>query len=197
MMTTQEHAVLRATLAAMRKQRVQSDYGLIPASVDHLEKLLATTAAEGERAVLYALIFSECSKAQNDRLYVGWLHRGVRDFPNEPQFHIDLAFGLATTEPKQREAALVSARKALELAKAQDRLVRYCATNLARIALMLDDYDTLTHALEELIADAGAKRPEDTGYEFDFVRQIDVRRVDAGVLERYKDCDKGLPIDRP
>lgn len=187
MITKEEHAVLRAKLAALRMQRVQSDYGLIPASIEHLEKLLATTAAEDELAVLYALIFSECSRAQNDRLYVDWLHRGVRDFPKEPQFYIDLAFGLALTEPRQREEALVTAGKALELAKSQDRLVRYCATNLARIALMLDEYEALNRALEELVADMGTERSEDTGYEFDFVGQIDVRRFDAGLLERYKE----------
>ena len=190
MMTTEEHAVLRATLASLRKQRVQSDYGLIPASVNHLEKLLATTAADDERAVLYALIFSECSRAQNDRLYVDWLRRGSRDFPKEPQFHIDLAFGLVLTEPRQHEDALASAGKALELAKSQDRLVRYCATNIARIALMLDNYEALNRALEELVADVGAERSQDTGYEFDFVDQIDARRIDAGLLERYKKLAK-------
>ena len=186
-MTSEEYAALRAELASLRKQRVQSVYGLIPASVEHLEQLLATTASDDERAALYALLLSECSRAQNDRLYIDCLRRRVRDLPNDPMSYAGLAFRLAMIEPEHRGEALATADKAVELAKSQGRQVRYCATNLARISLMLDDYEALDRALKELVADVGNEREEDTGYEFDFVDQIDVQRIDAGLLARYKE----------
>lgn len=187
MMTNEEYALLRAELASLRKQSAQSAYGLIPASVTHLERLLLASASQDERAALYALLFSECSRAKNDQLYIDCLRRGVREFPRNPQFHVDLAFGLALIEPRQGEEALATAQKALDLAKSQNQQVRYCATNLARIALMLDAYEALNRALGELVADASSERVQDTGYEFDFVDRIDVQRVDAGLLARYKE----------
>jgi hypothetical protein len=190
MMTDDEYDALRAELALLRKQRVHSAYGLIPASVEHLEQLLAKVASDDERAEVYALLVSECSRARNDRLYIDCLRRRVRDFASDPMSYAGLAFRLAMIEPEHRGEALATADKALELAKAQDRQVRYCATNLARIALMLDDYETLNRALVELVADAGAERAEDTGYEFDFVDQIDVQRFDAVLLARYKELSK-------
>lgn len=187
MMTDEEYAALRAELTSLRKQRVQSEYGLIPASVEHLEQLLTKVASDDERIEVYTLLVSECSRARNDRLYIDCLRRRVRDFASDPMSHAGLAFRLAMIEPEYRGEALASADKALELARSQDRLVRYCATNLARIALMLDNYEVLNRSLGELVADAGKARVEDTGYEFDFVDQIDVQRVDAELLARYQE----------
>jgi hypothetical protein len=184
-MTNEQHAALRAELASLRKSQIDSAYGPIPASIGYLEQLLAAASEEG-RAALYTLLLSECSKARNDRLYVDCLRRGVRDLPNDPQSHAALAFGLAMLESKNRAEALATAVKALELAKSQDRQVRYCATNLARIALMLDDYEALTRAMADLVADARSDRAEDVGYEFDFVDKIDLQRFDANLLARYK-----------
>lgn len=100
--------------------------------------------------------------------------------------HAGLAITLANIEPSSRDEAVAIAEKAIDVAKSQDRLVRYCATNLARIGLILDDYVVLQRALVDLVSDAGRDRSEDSGYEFDFVNQIDVRRIDAGLLARYK-----------
>lgn len=186
MMTKEEYDALRAELVLLRKQSVQSDYGPIPASVAHLESMLATSVSDDERAALYALLVSECSRARHDRLYIDCLRRRVRDFPGDPMSYAGLAFSLVTIGPEHRAEALAAAEKALELAKSQDRQVRYCATNLARIALVIDDYDRLNRALEELIADVGSDREEDTGYEFDFVDKIDAHRVDGSLFARYK-----------
>lgn len=186
MMTSEEHNALRAELALLRKQRVQSRFGPVPESVPRLEQLLAAATSDEDRSVLYTLLASECSKARNDPLYIDCLRRCVRDLPTDPMAHADLAITLAIVEPSSRDEAIAIANEALDVAKSQDRLVRYCATNLVRIGLMFDDYTVLQYALVELVGDGGHDRPEDSGYEFDFVDQIDVHRVDAELLARYK-----------
>lgn len=190
MMTSEEHAALLAELATLRKQRVKSRFGPVPGSVARLEQLLAASTSDEDRAVLYTLLASECSKARNDSLYIDCLRRRARDLPNDPMAHAGLAITLGMIEPSCRDEAIAIADKALDVAKSQDRLVRYCATNLARIGLMLDDYTVLQRALTELVSDAGSNRPEDTCYEFDFVDQIDVQRFDAELLGRYKELAK-------
>ncbi len=187
MMTSEEHAALCAELVTLRKQRVQSRFGSVPGSVPRLEQLLDATASDEDRAVLYALLASECSKARNDSLYIDCLRQCARDLPTDPMAHAGLAITLCIIDPSSSSEAIAIADKALDIAKSQDRLVRYCATNLARIGLMLDDYAVLQRALAELIGDAGCDRSEDTGYEFDFVDKIDVHRVDAGMSARYKE----------
>ncbi|ATE59504.1 hypothetical protein CCZ27_05655 [Thauera sinica] len=101
--------------------------------------------------------------------------------------HAGLAITLGMIEPSSSNEAIAIAEKALDVAKSQDRLVRYCATNLARLGLMLDDYTVLERALTELVGDAGSDRSEDIRYEFDFVDKIDVQRFDVGLLARYKE----------
>lgn len=190
MMTRDEHATLVAELATLRKQRVKSRFGPVPGSVPRLEQLLAASTSDEDRAVLYTLLASECSKARNDSLYIDCLRRCARDLSNDPMAHADLAITLVIVQPSSRNEAITIADKALDMAKSQDRLVRYCATNLARIGLMLDDYAVLQRALAELVGDAGSDRSEDTSYEFDFVDKIDVQRFDAGLLARYKELTK-------
>ncbi len=189
-MTSEEHAALCAELAMLRKQWVQTRFGPAPGSVPRLEQLLDAVASDEDRAVLYTLLASECSKARNDSLYIDCLRRRARDLPTDPMAHAGLAIRLGMIEPSNRNEAIEIADKALELAKSQDRLVRYCATNLARVGLMLDDYAVLRRALAELVGDVGRDRSEDTGYEFDFVDRIDVRRIDAKLLARYKEIAK-------
>ena len=187
MMTSEEHAALCAELATLRKQQVQSQFGSAPGSVARLEGLLGAATSDEDRAVLYTLLASECSKARNDSLYIDCLRRRARDLPTDPMAHAGLATTLSKVEPSSRNEAIAIADKALEMAKSQDRLVRYCATNLARIGLILDDYAVLQRALAELVGDAGRDRPEDIGYEFDFVDQINVQRLNAGLLAQYRE----------
>jgi hypothetical protein len=190
MMTDEEFAALRAEVARLRKQRISSEFGLIPASIEYLQAVLTGELSDDDRADVYSLLVSECSKAHNDRLYIEVLRDRVRSLPSDPMSYAGLAFRLALIEPTSRIEALNIADKALELAKSQNRQVRYCATNLARIGLMLDDYAVLQRALAELVGDAGSDRSEDTRYEFDFVDKIDVQRFDAGLLARYKELAK-------
>lgn len=186
MVTKAEYLGLRSELVLLRKQNIQSAYGTIPASVEHLERMLTAAASDDERVMLYALLVSECSKAGNERLYIDCLRHRTRDFPNDPMSHAGLAFSLVTIGREHRDEALATAKKALELAKSQNRQIRYCAINLARIALAIDDYGAVNHALEELIADSSNHREEDIGYEFDFVERIDAQRVNETLFARYK-----------
>jgi len=186
MISNEEFAALRADVARLGSQRVPSRFGMIPASIRLLETILEGNLTEDDRGDVYSLLVNECSKARNDPLYIEVLRRRAVELPNDPMSHAGLAFRLAIIDPSAREEALNLGYKALELAKSQDRQVRYCATNLARIGLMLDDYAPLQHALTELVADAGNTRAEDTRYEFDFVAQIDSRRCDARLLSQYK-----------
>jgi hypothetical protein len=186
MLSNDEFAALRREVARLSSSRVQSKYGLIPASIEHLEKILAGELTEDDRADVYSLLVNECSKASNDRLYIDVLRRRVVAFPNDPLSHAGLAFRLALIEPSTREEALSTGYRALELAKSQDRQVKYSATILARIGLMLDDYAALQHALNALVDDAVNVHVEDSRYEFDFVTKIDARRCDAKLLARFK-----------
>lgn len=185
-MTDEEFTTLCAEVAQLRKQCIPSEFGLIPASIEHLQTVLTGELSDDDQAEVYSLLVNECSKAHNDHLYIKALRDRVHALPNDPMSYAGLAFRLALIEPASRSEALDVADKALELAKLQNRLVRYCSTNLARIGLMLDDYVALNHALQELVNDVGNERQEDTHYEFDFVGSIDVQRVDAELLARYK-----------
>ena len=186
-MTLEEYDALQSELVLLRREQVQSSYGLIPKSIQYLEKRLLASESDGEQAELYSLLISECSTAKNDRLYLDWLRRRVLDRPTDPICYAGLAFTLAMFGSEPRDEAMAASVKALNLAKSQDRLIRYCATNLARVALILDDCDALNLALEVLIADAGKKRSEDAPYQFDFIDQIKSSRCDASLLARYKE----------
>jgi hypothetical protein len=182
----EEHDALVAKLGAMRKQRVGSTFGPIPASIPYLDEMLADATSDEERGLLYSLLIGECSRARNDALYVDRLRRRARDMTTDPMSHAGLATTLALLDRQHRDEALASAYKALELAKLQGRQIRYCGVSLARVALSLDEYGPLQHALRELIEDFGQPRQEDIGYEFDFVDQIDPKRCDTELLNSYK-----------
>lgn len=185
-MTDEEFANLCSEVAQLRKQRIQTEFGEIPASIVRLQTLLEEGLSEADCSEVYSLLVNECSKARNDELYIKVLRDRLHSLPNDPMSHAGLAIRLALIEPASRQEAVHVAENALELAKSQNRLVRYCATNMLRIGLILDDYTIINQALRALIDDAGGVREEDTGYEYDFVDSIDVKRVDADLLKRYK-----------
>ncbi|MBP6096555.1 MAG: hypothetical protein KBF58_06945 [Methyloversatilis sp.] len=189
MITREEHAAIRADLASLRKQTVRSRFGEIPASVEYVETLLGRSFSDDDRSLLYSLLIGECSRSQNDELYVDALRRRLRDLPNDPISHAGLAMTLATIGGKHRDEALKLANDAILIAKLENRLVRYCATNLARVALVLDDYESLNSALAELVNDGGFTRSEDSPYEFDFIDHIDTSLVDQELLARYSNLD--------
>lgn len=176
---------IRRQVAKLRSITVPSEFGKIPASVPYLDGLLKQASALNEKHLLFALLVEECGRTSNRPLELHYLQQQAKSLPLQPVLLTRLATALAYTPGMNIEALSVS-HEAVALAKKENRQVRWSLTSQARIALMLDDYDTLTHALEDLVADADAGRSEDTGYEFDFVDQIDIRRFDARLLGRYK-----------
>jgi hypothetical protein len=182
--TNEEYEAFLVEMERLRSHRVESAFGPIPASIQHLETLLESAATE-DRSLLYISLSGECSRAENDELYLQVLRRWVSDLPDDPLSHSSLAFTLALITGDRREA-VEEARRAVALAQAQNVLVRYCAGNLARVALMVDDYDALHSAISVLVADAGNIRLADCGYEFDFFHRIDKTRFDGHLLSQFE-----------
>ena len=185
-MTENEYLKLREKLPALRRMRVKSEFGMIPKSVTILCQLLDKATSPVERRLLYPLLISEGSMADNDALYLSLLRRELKDFPEDPLVLSGFAYRLAIITPNSKREALDAAFHAVDLAIKGNRLVKHCATNLARIALLLDDYEALNRALALLVSDADNIRAEDTGYEFDLISKIDSERCDKNLLIRFQ-----------
>lgn len=184
--TAIEHEALRNALGKLRQQQTDSPYGRVPASVPHLQDLVSNTLVEEDRAVLYSLLLSEVSRARNSELYIACLRQRALDLPSDPLSSSGLAYELAIARPELRQEIIDVGLKAVDLAKSHGLQLRYCLTNLARIALVLDEYALLTKALTLLVADAKNEEREDSPYEFDFVDKIDPFRIDEKLLSAYK-----------
>lgn len=176
---------LRQELAKRRVSHVRSAFGEIPSSIPYLDGLLTQVTSLDEEHLLFALILGECTRAQNRQAEVHYLRRQIHALPLQPIFLASLATALASSPGSEAEA-LARCAEAVELSRREDRQVRYCLTCQARVALALDDYGVLTEALKGLVADAESARAEDTGYEFDFLDQIDAQRCDAELLSSYR-----------
>lgn len=181
-----DSTAIRGQVAKLRLTTAPSEFGQIPASVPYLDELLKQAPSLDDKHLLFAIILGECTRADNRALELHYLRRQIQSLPLQPILLTSLATALAYMPGTYREALSVCA-EAVALAKKEDRQVRWSLTSQARIALMLDDYEVLHYALRELIDDAAKARVEDMGYEFDFVDQIDVQRLDAGLLARYKE----------
>ena len=131
-MTNEEHAALRSELTRLRCCQVQSAFGMIPASIGHLERLLEADCSGENRQALYSLLLSEGSRTKNDALQIHLLRRRTHDLPIDPLSFAGLAFGLATLQQQKNKEAVEVAGNALQLAKFQNRQVRYCAHQLGK-----------------------------------------------------------------
>ena len=176
---------LRQEVAKRRASHVASAFGEIPSSIPYLDGLLTQAASLDEEHLLFALILGECTRAENRQAEVHYLQRQIDTLPLQPIFVASLATALASSPGSEAEA-LARCAEAVELARREERQIRYCLTCQARVALALDDYGVLTGALKGLVADAKSTRTEDTGYEFDFLDQIDAQRCDAELLASYR-----------
>lgn len=176
---------LRQVAAKLRSTVVESEFGAVPSSIRYLEGLLLQANSSEDKHLLFALILGECVRADNRLAEIHFLRRQVVELPLQPVLLTSLASALAG-DPETVPEVLASCQKAIRLARYEDRQVRYCLTCQARIALVLDDYEILSEALRDLIADAGRERVEDVAYAFDFVGQIDVQRIDPALLRQYK-----------
>ena len=184
-MNSQEFLAIKDQLPLLRKQLVDSSHGRIPKSIDHLERLISNAPSRDDKAALYGLILSECSYFKNNDLTLHFLRQQVRDLPHDPFPVTSLASDLARISSTRAEA-LALATQAVSLAKKQNRQVKYSLTCQARIALEAGDYSVFNEALRGLIDDAKNHRPEDHGYEFDFLDRVDMGKVDQTLLSRYR-----------
>lgn len=176
---------LRQEATKRRALSVESQFGEIPSSIPYLDGLLKQSSSLDEKHLLFSLILGECIRAENRQAEVHYLRRQLEALPRQPIFLASLATALAGI-PGSEQEALMLCTEAVDLARQEDRQVRYSLTCQVRVALLLDDYEVLNCAIRGLLADAGNQRSEDTGYEFDFVDQIDVGRCDAKLLAQYK-----------
>jgi hypothetical protein len=188
-MKKEEFDAIRAEALRLSAKKVNTEFGLVPASIPHLDSLIEGHPVDDEfgREALYSLLLSECSIARNDEIYVYYLEKRCAENRSDVVAIADLGSVLSLMGPSKNESALLAAEKAVRMAKAQNRLIRYCATNLARVALRLDNYDYLMVALCTLVDDAQNSREEDTAFAFDFVSSIDLKRCDVVLLDKYKE----------
>jgi hypothetical protein len=184
-MNSQEFVAIKSELPTLRKQLVDSSHGRIPKSIEQLERSIANAAARDDKSALYGLILSECSYFRNEDLTLYFLRQQVRDLPDDPFPMTSLATDLARNASSRSEALKLAA-EAVALARKQDRQVKYSLTCQARIALELGEYGVFNEALRGLIDDAGNRREEDHGLEFDFLDHVDQAKVDKTLLSRYR-----------
>ena len=184
-MTNDEFLAIKNRLPELRKQFVDSPHGRIPESVEYLETAIANAGSRDDKAALYTLVLSECSRAKNPDLTVHFLRAQTRDLPDDPLALSSLAAHLAQDQSRRNEA-LTLAAKAVALAKKQDRQVKYSLTCQARVAVEAGDYKVFNESLRALIDDAGKRRTEDHGLEFDFLDCVDQAQVDQALVSRYR-----------
>lgn len=176
---------LRQEAAKRRSIGVDSEFGTIPSSVVYLDEHLRKASSLDDKHLLFALIIGECIRAENHVAEIHFLRRQMTELPLQPVFLTSLASALASN-PNTVPEAFARCEEAVQLAQHENRQVRYCLTCQVRLALTFDKYEILSSALRNLIADAGHERVEDTNYEFDFIDQIDDRRIDPELLRQYK-----------
>lgn len=184
-MNSKDFLTIKNELSELRKKLVDSQHGQIPKSIEYLEKAIANATSRDDKAALYTLVLSECSRCRNDEVTVRFLRQQVRDLPDDPFSLTSLATGLARSQ-RTRSEALMLAAQAVALAKKQDRQVKYSLTCQARVALEVGDYKVFNEALRGLIEDADNSRAEDHGLEFDFLDHADPTQVDQKLASQYR-----------
>ena len=184
-MNSDDFLAIKNELPALRKHIVDSQHGRIPQSIEYLENAIARATTREDKAALYTLVLSECSRSKNDELAVHFLREQVRDLPDDPLSLTSLATQLARSRRTQSEALILAAR-GVTLAKERDRQVKYSLTCQARVALAVGDYDVFNKTLRDLIEDADKNREEDHGFEYDFLDHADPAQVDQELASRYR-----------
>jgi len=185
-MNNEDFLAIKNQLPELRDQLVDSPHGRIPKSIAYLQSAIGKTTSKDDKAALYPLILSECSRAKNEKLTVRFLRQQVHDLPDDPFPLTSLASDLAR-DPSARSEALTLAAKAVALAKEQDRQVKHSLTCQARVALEAGDYKVFNKALRALIEDADNARAEDHGLEIDFLDRVDSDKADEQLIAQYRE----------
>jgi len=189
-MTDEEYLALMDQLPALRKEQVDTPYGLIPRSVAYLEQLLENQTDPDDRIAVYGLLLSECSRSCNHDIYLHFARRKAQEFPDDPYSYTGLA-SVLSYEPVTQPEALEVAALAVALARKQDRQVKYTLNCQARIALRLGAFSVFNEALRGLIEDAPVYREEDYKLEFDFLDYTTSDLIDKGLVEQYRALQTG------
>lgn len=184
-MNESEFARLDKLLPDMRKELVDSAFGKIPKSIVYLESAIGQAKSKDEKSLLYTFLIRECSSSRNHELRLHFMRKEVEDNPGEVLPLVSLA-GYLAFYPESREEALVLSATAVALAKKQNRLVKYCLTSQARIALRLGEFRAFNDVLRQLIEDAPVSREEDYRLEFDFLDQASSDQIDHELVEQYR-----------
>ncbi len=174
---------LRHRLQALREGQ-EADSAGMPPSVALLEQLVNDCTDPDLRFELFEVLSSECLRYGELSRRVEHLTQNVAERPRDPVSLSMLADALARVEGREGDA-IATIDRAVDIARQDDRLVRYALTSKARVALDLDNYDALEEAIAGLIEDDGKLRAEDAPVENDFVDRIQRERLDPTLLERF------------
>jgi hypothetical protein len=187
-MKEEEFDAIRTEVSRLRARKINTQFGLAPASIPNLDGLMEECPVNDgcDRSTLYSLLLGECSRAMNDEMYIYFLKRRCAEDEADVLALTNLGSVLSVIGGDKSDEALIAAEKAVRMAKDQNRFVRHCATNLARAALRLNNYDYLIIALRTLLDDAENFREQDTTFAFDFIDGIDLKRCDAELIDQYK-----------
>lgn len=184
-MEIEDFDAIRRQLPALRKQNISSPLGDIPESIAYVWMKINESSSAGDKAALYSLLLSECSRWGDEALSIYFQRKVVSELPNEPLPMTGLAHSLSFA-PACRDEALTLSGKAIEMAKAQNRQVKYTLTCQARIALRLGEYRIFNDVLRQLIEDADVRREEDYKLEFDFLDQATSDQIDHELVKQYR-----------
>jgi len=184
-MKSKEILAVEERLKRIRKHKVVSDLGVIPASIDFLDREIRRTNTAERKRDLYGLMIIECARFRRFDLTLLYRRQERDQFPEDPFVLTGLASILVYDNETQAEA-LAIAYQAANAAKKRGTWIRFCLTCLARIAIVVDDNRALTRALTELIEEGSEWREEDSPLEFDFLAQIEPGRVDDTLLKAYR-----------
>lgn len=190
MISDSEYQDIMKNIGAKRNETVDTSLGPLPKSVEFLRICLDQAKDDADRRKLFPLLLSECSRSKNDVAYLHFLRRSANEMSDDPIAVSGAAYGIAIVDLSAKHEALALANQAVKLALAQDRLVKHSATNLIRIALLLDAYDYVSLGISALLNERGAIRAEDSSYQFDFLDKIDPDRVDRRMLDEYRALSK-------
>ncbi|MDD3020743.1 MAG: hypothetical protein PHX61_07165 [Alphaproteobacteria bacterium] len=193
MMLDDPYKELRSTLSELRKNKVETRVGIVPESVALLlEKLELSTTAE-DRNNLYFYLDAELMRWGDIPLRVQFLQKFCQESPSDPLRHATLSHALAALFLEKNEntnfkkEALDLGFKSLDSSVEENRFIRYCGSSLARLAISLDEYDALNHALKYLVSPEAANCQEDIPhFECEYINDIDVSRCDKELFYRYK-----------
>lgn len=171
-------------LAKSRRNVVHTpEYGEVFESIPTLASL-ADSLDGSDAEDVYGVLIDECVRAGRRDLEIAFRRRLVNVRPREPILICSLASALEN-DPETRDESIAWSEKAIVVAVATNRFVRYALTTRLRLALARDDYASVNRLLLELVADSRAVREDDYVFEDDFLELIDENRVDKDALTQY------------